>query len=120
MEGNPERKRRVIFQHGSSDKIDSINEENGDMHLHFTGADAEKRMLNAFGYLVRVYDPDFLVGHNLINFDLPYIVERGDIMKCTEDVLYLGRRGNYTFFPPRRFIKQRKNGPYSSSLSFFN
>ncbi|MDR3410015.1 MAG: 3'-5' exonuclease, partial [Formivibrio sp.] len=111
IEGNPTgQRRRVIFQYGSSDAIDSIKPENGDLHLHFTGEDAEKRLLEAFGDLVATYDPDFLVGHNLINFDLPYVVERANVLDCSENALFLGRRGNYKYIAPRRYIKERKGG----------
>lgn len=27
------------------------------------------------------YDPDFIIGYNIINFDLPYILERAEKLK---------------------------------------
>jgi len=34
-------------------------------------------MLFAWREFVRLIDPDFLTGYNIITFDLPYVVERG-------------------------------------------
>ena len=115
-DGNPVRKRRVLFQFRSSEPVstDAINPENGDLHFHF---DNEADMLNSFGSFIRAYDPDYLSGHNVINFDIPYIVERADILECCEDALYLGRRGSWKWAPPRRFVKHRKNGDAREACS---
>lgn len=109
--GQSVRKRRVILQYGTSGKIPhQIDPTRGDMHIHFTGPNAELEMMDAFGDLVRTFDPDFLAGHNMINFDLPYVVERANVLGCSQNALFLGRRGAWMWFPPRRFLKKRKNG----------
>lgn len=30
---------------------------------------------------MRTYDPDFIIGYNIINFDLPYILDRANALK---------------------------------------
>lgn len=107
IDGQPVRKRRVLLQLGSSNPVEGIKPENGDMHIHFT---EEQALLNAFGYLKRAFDPDFIIGHNLINFDLPYIVERSHKLSCSEFSQFMGRRSAYKWYAPRRTKKKRKNG----------
>ncbi|CRG97181.1 DNA polymerase delta catalytic subunit, putative [Plasmodium gallinaceum] len=53
----------------------------------------EKSLLNAWNeFLVRL-DPDFLTGYNIINFDLPYILNRGTALNLKK-LKYLGRIKN--------------------------
>jgi len=40
------------------------------------GFDNEKEMLQKFVQIIDQYDPDFIVGYNINNFDFPYIFER--------------------------------------------
>lgn len=49
----------------------------------------EKETLTAFGQLIKDYDPDFLGGHNMVGFDLPYVVTRANKLDC-HPALYLG------------------------------
>ncbi|MFH7903951.1 MAG: DNA polymerase domain-containing protein [Candidatus Aenigmatarchaeota archaeon] len=48
----------------------------------------EAEMLKKFIEIVKKFDPDFLIGYNINNFDIPYIVERCRINKIKP---YLGR-----------------------------
>ncbi|MEM5821141.1 MAG: 3'-5' exonuclease, partial [Candidatus Aenigmatarchaeota archaeon] len=50
--------------------------------------DSEAEMLKKFLEIVKKFDPDFLIGYNINNFDIPYIVERCRINKIKP---YLGR-----------------------------
>ncbi|CRG99029.1 DNA polymerase delta catalytic subunit, putative [Plasmodium relictum] len=53
----------------------------------------EKSLLNAWNeFLVRL-DPDFLTGYNIINFDLPYILNRGTALNLKK-LKHLGRIKN--------------------------
>jgi len=60
----------------------------------------EKEILERFVDLVRERDPDVLEGHNIFNFDLPYIVERA---KRHHVRLSLGRDGSLPRRRPSRF-----------------
>ena len=106
VKGQPvnEKKRRVLFQTGEADRVDTV-----DQHECFTGPGGERDMLNAFGDLVQEFDPDYLCGHNIIGFDLPYIVTRAYGLGA-ESAMYLGRRGEFQWYKPRRILKKRKNG----------
>lgn len=56
---------------------------------------SEPEMLEAFVRIVRERDPDVLEGHNIFNFDLPYIARRAQLHKVR---LAVGRDGS----TPRR------------------
>ena len=38
-------------------------------------------MLRAWRDFVREVDPDIITGYNIVNFDLPYIIERAEFLK---------------------------------------
>jgi DNA polymerase delta subunit 1 len=110
VDGAATRKRKLLFQLGSSDTLDKDligSSKEGDLHLHFS---EEHKLLDSFGLFVRVSDPDFITGHNIWNFDIPYIVERANVLNCSRNVLFLGRRDSWKWYPPRRYVKSRKNG----------
>jgi DNA polymerase elongation subunit (family B) len=66
-----------------------------------SGADTdEKTMLQEFVRLVRERDPDVIEGHNIFNFDLPYIAERA---RQHGIKLELGRDGSAPKVRPSRF-----------------
>lgn len=106
----PERTRRVILQYRSALPLpkEQIDEARGDVHMCFT---TEEELLDCFGLLVRNYDPDFIVGHNIVNFDTPYVVKRSNVLgeRVAQN---LGRRALYwgRWSPPREIHKKRKNG----------
>ncbi|KAI0559908.1 DNA-directed DNA polymerase [Gracilaria domingensis] len=50
----------------------------------------EKSMLSAWRDFVRVTDPDILTGYNIVNFDLPYLLDRAKELKVN-DFPFLGR-----------------------------
>lgn len=52
--------------------------------------DEESDMLNAWSSLIRETDPDILTGYNIINFDLPYLLNRAAALKLM-NFPYLGR-----------------------------
>ena len=99
-------KRKVLLQLLNADPVRNIVPENGDVHECFA---READLLNAFGELVEAFDPDYICGHNMIGFDLPYLVTRAD--KIDADALrFMGRRRAYKWYKPRRVVKKRKNG----------
>jgi DNA polymerase delta subunit 1 len=41
----------------------------------------EDEMLTAWREFVKLVDPDILTGYNIVNFDITYLVSRGDALK---------------------------------------
>lgn len=60
----------------------------------------EKTMLERFVDIVRERDPDVIEGHNIFNFDLPYLAKRAKLNKVK---LALGRNGEPPDSRPSRF-----------------
>jgi DNA polymerase delta subunit 1 len=52
--------------------------------------ETEQEMLSAWSRFVRVCDPDVLTGYNIVNFDLPYLLDRALKLKV-RDFPFLGR-----------------------------
>ena len=49
-----------------------------------------RSLLSAWAKFVRDVDPDVIIGYNTANFDLPYLLDRAKVLKCS-DFPYLGR-----------------------------
>jgi len=50
----------------------------------------ERDLLSAWAIFMRALDPDILTGYNIVNFDLPYLLNRADFLKVGS-FAYLGR-----------------------------
>jgi DNA polymerase delta subunit 1 len=62
--------------------------------LEFTD---ERRMLLEWRNFVEKVDPDMIIGYNISNFDLPYLLDRAKALKIP-DFAFLGRLvGKYCF-----------------------
>ena len=55
--------------------------------------DDEKDLMRSWANLVRVMDPDIIIGYNILKFDLPYLIDRANKLKVRE-FSYLGRVKN--------------------------
>jgi DNA polymerase delta subunit 1 len=75
----------------------------------------ETEMFVAFGAFLSTYDPDIYVGHNIIGFDIPYIVTRASVLGVQE-VMFMGRRRERKWMAPREIVKVRKNGDTRKTL----
>jgi DNA polymerase delta subunit 1 len=75
----------------------------------------EAEMFTAFGSFLTSYDPDIYVGHNVIGFDIPYLVSRANALGV-EGVMYMGRRRERSWSAPKEITKTRKNGDTRKSL----
>ena len=110
------KKRRAVIQLGGASRIS--DDQGGDAaalpplqvctRTDDTAA-GERALLGSFATLLRAFDPDVLVGHNIAGFDLPYIVERAHQLGVAECEC-LGRRGMDRFRTPRAVERRRKNG----------
>lgn len=47
-------------------------------------------MLSEWRKFVEQVDPDMIIGYNISNFDLPYLLDRAKALKCPE-FAFLGR-----------------------------
>ncbi|NOZ81758.1 MAG: DNA polymerase elongation subunit [Candidatus Micrarchaeota archaeon] len=65
------------------------------------GFSSEEEMLMKFLDIIRDFDPDIILGYNINNFDLPYIVKRLEVLGLPRD---LGRSEKSVF------IKNLQNG----------
>lgn len=64
-------------------------------------------MLEDFQKLIITYDPDFIIGYNMINFDLKYLLERAR----SKDL----RLKNYGYFGRNlRMLSTVKSGRFQS------
>lgn len=45
--------------------------------------DKEEKLLTAWRDFVLQVDPDVLTGYNIVNFDIPYIIERAEFLKIS-------------------------------------
>jgi DNA polymerase delta subunit 1 len=50
----------------------------------------EKALLHKWQQFIQEVDPDVVIGYNIANFDLPYLMDRAKALKATE-FPYLGR-----------------------------
>lgn len=75
----------------------------------------ETAMMRAFGSFLRIFDPDIIIGHNIVGFDIPYIVTRANAIGV-EEAMYLGRRKDMKWTAPREITRVRKNGDTRTAL----
>ncbi len=69
----------------------SLTDNRGWEHIIDGRKKSEKQMLVEFVEIIRKKDPDIIEGHNILNFDLPYLIKRAEL----NDVeLALGRDGS--------------------------
>lgn len=50
------------------------------------GFSEEKEMMQKFLDIINSYDPDILIGYNINNFDLPYIIKRLEVLNLPKDL----------------------------------
>ncbi|CAK9041258.1 DNA polymerase delta catalytic subunit [Durusdinium trenchii] len=56
--------------------------------------ETEEEMLMSFRHFVQETDPDVITGYNIVNFDLPYLVDRSEVKNINTDFCKLGRLRN--------------------------
>uniref|UniRef100_A0A674H0J7 DNA polymerase n=1 Tax=Taeniopygia guttata TaxID=59729 RepID=A0A674H0J7_TAEGU len=52
--------------------------------------ESERELLQSWAEFVRIVDPDVVTGYNIHNFDLPYLIQRAQVLQV-ESFPYLGR-----------------------------
>lgn len=55
--------------------------------------DDEKMLLEAWADFVRTVDCDMITGYNIMNFDIPFLIDRAKTLRC-KNFAYLGRIPN--------------------------
>jgi DNA polymerase delta subunit 1 len=89
---------RVVFALHGADKISGV---------HVKSSDDEEDLLLNFEKLMITYDPDFITGYNMVNFDLNYILERAKHLEMS----------NYGMFGRSKGILSKiKNSTFQSKI----
>uniref|UniRef100_A0A8C9GXL5 DNA polymerase n=1 Tax=Piliocolobus tephrosceles TaxID=591936 RepID=A0A8C9GXL5_9PRIM len=73
----------------------------------------EQTMLEAWNKFIIKIDPDLLTGYNIINFDLPYILNRGTALNLKK-LKYLGRIKNIFSSIKESNISSKQFGPHDT------
>jgi DNA polymerase delta subunit 1 len=60
---------------------------------HVIGSNDEKDILLNFEKLMHTYDPDFITGYNMVNFDLWFILERAKALRINDYGLFGRSKG---------------------------
>jgi DNA polymerase elongation subunit (family B) len=74
--------KNILISYGKCDKIKDTNVLNTTNETH---------LLQTFTAIVHKYDPDFIIGYNIFNFDFPFLYERAEELGIIEDFCRLGR-----------------------------
>lgn len=66
----------------------------------------EKELLEAWADFMRIVDCDMITGYNIMNFDIPYLIDRARTLKC-KNFPFLGRlRGKLTKLTDTKFTSK--------------
>lgn len=74
--------KNILISYGSCNKID-----NTDVIV----VDSEQHLLLEFAKCMRHYDPDFIIGYNIFNFDFPFLYHRAEELGVIDRFTDLGR-----------------------------
>ncbi len=75
--------------------------------VHVKSSDEEEELLINFEKLMITYDPDFITGYNMVNFDLNYILERAR---------HLGLQNYGMFGRSKGILSKIKNSTFQSKV----
>jgi DNA polymerase delta subunit 1 len=98
-----EKQQRIILQWGSANPVEGLNDD--EAHVCTQTEEGLFRDLEA---LIDAFDPDAYLGHNIMDFDIPYIVCRANNLYVSPRTL--GRRKGIKWREPRTIEKKRKSG----------
>lgn len=77
-------------------------------------------MLVAWKNFVKEVDPDVIIGYNIANFDLPYLLDRAKALGADREFPYLGRLNSTVSAGMRGPVIQLNSALYhSASLQMF-
>lgn len=68
----------------------------------------ENDLLTRWRDFVRKADPDVIIGYNIVNFDLPYLLDRAEALRI----------GDFAYFGRMKYIKQQAKNTTFSSKAF--
>jgi DNA polymerase elongation subunit (family B) len=68
--------RRFIFKWYNDYPVEPVKLGNDILHVETRTFSNEKDMIVAFFHFINEIDPDIIIGHNVIGFDWPYLLER--------------------------------------------
>ncbi|NLB59510.1 MAG: DNA polymerase II [Lentisphaerae bacterium] len=90
--------------------IIALGDESGWVETLADEGGGEKQLLEEFVRVVRERDPDVIEGHNIFNFDLPYLAQRAKLHRVP---LALGRDGSLLRSRPGRFVAGERSTNFS-------
>jgi len=82
VRGEPAARVQNVFMLGSCAPMSGC-----DTHVFET----ERDLLLAWSRFVRIADPDIITGYNTVNFDFPYLMDRGEYLRLPELFWHMGR-----------------------------
>lgn len=74
--------KNILISYGQCDKIADTNVLN---------AQSEEHLLQTMRAVLHKYDPDFIIGYNIFNFDFPFLYDRAEELGILVDFCKLGR-----------------------------
>jgi len=87
-----------LKQHGTEDPLThaiwTLNTCNDIAGAQVYAFETEEELLLSFRQFLQDTDPDIITGYNIINFDLPYLLDRAETKKISFDFNKLGRLSN--------------------------
>lgn len=106
----PSTTRNVVLQRNTANPL--IKNGPNDVHFCFS---SERDLLDAFSDLLLTFDPDFIIGHNHVGFDIPFVTTRANIVGSRAN--FMGKRDAYKWQPSRKVVRVRKSGETRESFS---
>ena len=98
LHNEKEESHRILLQLGSCDEIYGC-----DLYTF----DNERDLLIAFDYLLSSYDPDILMGYNILSFDIKYLLQRRENLRQKMDFAYWGRLDQNTVIKASKFNSKK-------------
>lgn len=95
--------RKVVYTLHSCDPLE-------DTQAELVTFENEADLLLAWSTLVQQVDPDFLVGYNILGFDLPYLLDRAQTLKVGVGFAQLSRESGYVCEVKRGMFQSRQKG----------
>jgi len=74
---------------------------------------SERDLLEAWSQFVVACDPDVLTGYNIVNFDIPYLLDRARTLKCTAFPLF-GRILNVPAKATKKVFQSKQHGNHET------
>ncbi|GMS78669.1 hypothetical protein PENTCL1PPCAC_844, partial [Pristionchus entomophagus] len=82
---------------------------------HIIECKSETELLEKWADFIRRVDPDIITGYNILNFDLPYIMERAKVLRLPK-VAELGRQRNRACSVRDQSLSSKQKGSFENKV----